>query len=221
MASLTNDQKDFLAHHNIPLSRLFDASGLARHEYSEIMRAEDKYFAYGVTECPKGHTLRSRPSYRRIGNCIQCGPATITFATRHYTPAYVYIAGSTASQLIKVGSSTEALNRLYIANLVGYADCSDWELLFLIHVQQAGRIENEVQSKLRPYQRQISFVRSGTRQVATECFACSYQQVYSKLATTLVGFGMLKGKQWRAERDILGKYEFDKLQGIEHSGSLT
>jgi hypothetical protein len=69
MAQLTTVQKDFLAHHSIPLSRVFDASGLARKKYAEIMREEEKYFVYGDTECQSGHTLRSRPSSRRIGNC--------------------------------------------------------------------------------------------------------------------------------------------------------
>lgn len=204
MAQLTKEQKDFLAHHNIPLSWVFDGPGLARREYSEIMRGDDKYFAYGVAKCLNGHTLRSRS-----GRCIQCRPISIALQMRNYRSAYVYIAGSRASQLIKVGSSTEAENRLYIANLVGYANCSDWELLFRIHVQQAGRIESDVQSKLRLYQRQINFIRSGTSQVARECFACSYQTVYSNLFLTLISFGIFKGEQWQAQRDILDNYELD------------
>jgi hypothetical protein len=170
MARLTKEQKVFLDRHNIPLSWVFDASGLARREYSEIMRGEDKYFAYGVTECLNGHTLRNRR-----GGCIQCNPASIAYQMQHYRSSCVYIAGSMASRLIKVGTSSEPNNRLYIANLDGYANSYDWQLLFLIHVQQAGKIESDVQSKLRPYQRRINFVRNGTEQVATEFFACSYQ----------------------------------------------
>jgi hypothetical protein len=148
MAQLTKEQYDFLAHHNIPLSWIFDASGLALGEYSEIMRGDDKYFAYGVARCLNGHTLRSRS-----GRCIQCRPISIAYQMRNYRSADMYIAGSRASQLIKIGSSTKAENRLYIANLVGYANYFDLELLFRTHVQQAGRIESDVQSKLGLYQR--------------------------------------------------------------------
>ncbi len=206
MARLTKEQEDFLAHHDIPLSSVFDASGLKRREYSEIMRGEDKDFAYGVTECLNGHTLRNRS-----GGCIQCRTSRIAFQMRHRRSSYVYIAGSLASQLIKIGSSNEPNNRIYIANLDGYANSSDWQPLFQIHVQQAGRIESDIQSKLRPYQRRINFVRNGSEQVATECFACSYEQAYSKLVTTLLGVGIFKGKQWRAPSETLARYEFGEL----------
>jgi T5orf172 domain len=174
------------------------------------MQEEEQYFAYGNIECPSGLTLRSRPSSRRIGNCIQCSPASIAFATLHYISSFVYVAGSLDGHLIKIGSSTAADNRLYTANLVGYASCSDWERLFCINVQQGARIESDVQSKLRPYQRQINFMRSGTRQTARECFACSYQQAYSQLTTTLRSCGELE-KAWQAERAILENYEFNKF----------
>jgi hypothetical protein len=139
------------------------------------------------------------------------GWLTIEFVKRNYRSAYVYIAGSRVSRLIKVGLSTEVHNRLYIANLVGYANCFDWELLSRVHVQQAAKIESEVQLKLRPYQRLVTFVRSGTRQTARECFACSYQEAYSSLAATLLGFGILEGTRWRAEPHVLDNYEFDKV----------
>jgi hypothetical protein len=211
MTKLTKDQKDFLAHHDIHLSLLFDASGLAPREYSEVMREDDKYFSYGVPECPRGHTLRSRAKPSRVGNCIQCNPATIAFARRHYRAADVYIAGSRAGKLLKIGLSTETDNRIYIANLDGYAGCSDWKPLVRVHVQQAGRIESTVQAKFRSYQKMIDFVRNGARQRALECFACSFRQAYTELVATLRDFAILDGKQWLAERYVLDNYEFDRL----------
>lgn len=206
MARLTEEQKDFLAYHNIPLNCMFDASGLARREYSDKMRVVEKYFAYGVTKCLNGHTLRSRS-----GACIQCNTSSIAFAMRYYRPSFVYIAGSTAGKLIKIGSSSDPYDRLYIANLDGYANSFDWQPLFYVYVQQAGRIESDTQSKLRKYQRRISFIRNGTIQDATECFACSYRQAHCNLYLTLISFGIIEAKQWQAERDTLDNYEFEEL----------
>ena len=176
MAQLNSIQKDFLAQHNIPLSWVFDASGFGRNEYSTLMRKEEKYFAYGVSQCLNGHTLR-----RRKGNCIQCRPANIAFELRHRAAAYVYIAGSMTSKLVKIGSSKDPSNRLYIANLDRYGGVFDWRLLYSVHVPQAGKIETDVQSTLRPYQRRIDFYRNGIEQVANECFVCGYHRAHFNL----------------------------------------
>jgi hypothetical protein len=205
VADLNLIQKNFLAQHNIPLSWVFDASGLRRNEYSTIMREEEKYFAYGVSQCLNGHELRSRK-----GNCIQCRPANIAFELRHHAAAYVYIAGSIIGKLIKIGSSKDPHNRLYIANLDSYAGLSDWQPLYSAYVPRAGKIETGVQSALSLYQRRIEFCRNGVEQVANECFACSYHRAHFWLCLTLLGDGIFKLKQWDAGRDTLEKYEFDE-----------
>jgi hypothetical protein len=114
-------------------------------------------------------------------------------------------------QLVKIGSSTEADNRLYIANLDGYAGCYDWQPLFRIHVENSGKVETSVQSKLKQYKKPINFVRNGNRQIAREVFACSYNLAYTELSTTLQIFGILETKPWRAEQHVLDNYEFDRL----------
>jgi hypothetical protein len=206
MRHLTELEKQFLAHHKIPLSRVFDATGLARREYSNIMRREDKYFAVGASECLNGHTLRTRS-----GNCIQCRPASIAFELRRYAPAYVYIAGSTASKLIKVGSSKDPTDRLYIANLDGYAGASDWNILFFVHVGQAGAVESEVQSRLRTYKKKIRFNRNGVEQEASECFSCNYSEAHSNLCLSLVDVGIFDARRWQADQSTIGRYEFNYL----------
>lgn len=203
MRQLTKDQKQFLAHHKIPSNWVFDATGLARREYSEIMRKEGKYFAFGASECLNGHALRTRS-----GNCIQCRPASIAFELRHYAPAYVYVAGSIASKLIKVGPSKDPNDRLYIANLDGYAGASDWNILFFIHVGQAGAVESEIRSRLRTYQKKILFHRNGVEQEATECFSCSYSQAHFNLCLSLIAVGISGSRQWQADKSTIRRYEF-------------
>ena len=205
MTKLTKLQKEYISRHNIPISWMFDASGLTRRRYHDLMKLEDKYFAYGVVPCKNGHSLRTRS-----GDCIQCFPASIRFQMRYFEVAYVYIAGSKQLKLIKIGSSKDPENRIYIANLDGheYAGASDWRLLFSMYVRQAGKIETDVHSQLRPFQRQISFCRNGTKQTATECYSCSYQKAYFNLYLSLIGAGIFEGPASEGRQDILDQYAF-------------
>jgi hypothetical protein len=64
------------------------------------------------------------------------------------TTPRLYIAGSMTSKLVKIGSSKDPNNRLYIANLDGYGGVFNWRLLYSVHVPQGGKIETNVQSTL-------------------------------------------------------------------------
>jgi len=59
MLEILESQKDFLDSHKIPLSQVFDASGMRTKDYQEYMKEYDYGYAVGVTACQKmGHTLR-------------------------------------------------------------------------------------------------------------------------------------------------------------------
>lgn len=68
LAKLTKEQKAFLDRVGVPLSRVFDASGMRTAEYKQAMRDLGMWVAYGASPCEaEGHTLRSR-----TGHCVQC-----------------------------------------------------------------------------------------------------------------------------------------------------
>src|SRR5690348_7499758 len=121
MAKLLKRDEQFLVRHGISLDLLFDASGMPTWKWKERMREEGKLFAYGV-RCFRGHSLKARS-----GNCIRCNTANIAFQMRSARSGYVYIARSASRKLTKVGySADDPWNRIYIANLEGYANAQDW-----------------------------------------------------------------------------------------------
>ncbi len=79
MISLTDEQLLFITEHKIPVEKVFDATGLKKSDYSEIMKSSDKWLAIGTIPCAKfNHTMRTRS-----GHCVQCNPAAINFFLRH------------------------------------------------------------------------------------------------------------------------------------------
>lgn len=125
MATLTDEQFKFLRSQNIPLSALFDATGMKKADYRLAMKSEEKSFAYGVTSCGKGeHTLRTR-----AGHCIQCNHSRIAYMLRHDARAYVYIAASAVGCLIKIGSSIDLAGRTDKLNRYQYGGQKDWQIL--------------------------------------------------------------------------------------------
>jgi hypothetical protein len=171
MAKLTTEQMVFLARHKIPLSRVFDATGLRPDDYRETMKQEDKLFACGVTPCDReGHTLRSR-----AGNCIQCDHANIAFMMRAAKPAEVYIAASRSKQLIKIGSSTDPDSRLGFLTLEAYGGADDWICVARVRCQRAGSVEFAAHSKLRDFLFPSTYMRSGRVQETYELFSCGYR----------------------------------------------
>ena len=51
MAELTLAQNSFLIHHKIPLSQVFDATGMKKEEYKELMKELGMTIAIGVNHC--------------------------------------------------------------------------------------------------------------------------------------------------------------------------
>lgn len=85
---MTEIEKEFINEMKIPRHFLFDAKGGAINSIVDEMRLNNNFFAYNTTPCQNaGHTIRDRDSH-----CIQCNPAHISFALRHYQYRYVYIS---------------------------------------------------------------------------------------------------------------------------------
>jgi hypothetical protein len=188
MADLSPEQLAFLRAQKIPMSSLFDASGMKNANYQLAMRSDGKSFAYGVTPCGKGgHTLRTR-----AGHCIQCDHSKIAFMLRHDARAYVYIAASHAGKLIKIGSTLDVADRQKKLNDYQYGGQTDWQILGIANSASAGRIESEAQAKLGRYAVLGEYIRSGRRQRCYELFRCNFADARDALKAALGAGGTLR-----------------------------
>ncbi len=181
MAELTKEQMSFLRDQKIPLSLMFNASGMRRADYQEVMRAEEKLFAYGVSACAKGgHTLRSR-----AGTCIQCDTAPIAYTLRHYGAAWVYVAGSLKRTLLKIGSSKDPEARVNELNRTGYGNTTDWDILAKVNCKHAGAVEFAVHKSLDSYFSPDQYQKQGKSQNSYELFRCGYSLARAALHSSL------------------------------------
>lgn len=178
---LTNEQLTFLMHHNIPLDKVMDATGLARTEYATFMSQEGMLVACGVTPCREaGHTLRTRK-----GHCAQCNPAAIAFLKRWNESASIYIAESVSKGLCKVGSASNAPKRIEQLNRIGYGEADDWSAFSIISVPGAGKIESLVHKELAGY-REIGKYRSHRYNAScVEIFECGPEFAFEALLDVL------------------------------------
>ena len=132
---LTNEQINFLNQYEVPIDKVFDATGMKRAEYRAVMKSIGAAVAIGVTPCSGfGHTMRNRS-----GHCVVCTPMYLTFQKRHEEQAQIYVASSKRSRLIKIGIAKDAQERMRQINYYGYGGNYDWEIMFVKTVKNAGK----------------------------------------------------------------------------------
>ena len=165
---LTFEQRAFLLHHDVPLDRVMDASGLPRKVYQALMSQEGLLVAYGVSACREmGHTMRTRK-----GHCVQCNPAALAFLKRWNESGYVYIAISEESGLCKVGTAKDVAARIRMLNQIGYGYTSDWAGRWQAEVSNAGQIEAAVQRRLVGYRETGGYISEAQGSRCMELFNC-------------------------------------------------
>jgi hypothetical protein len=206
MTTLDNSQIDFLTRHQISLGSVFDATGLGKKEYRPIMKSLGAAVATGVTPCAaKKHTLRTRS-----GHCIQCNPASIKFQERQAKRAYVYVSGSKNLRLLKVGYSADVPSRIDTLNQLGYAGTNDWEALYWVNLDEAGRIELEAHSGLAKYASPTQYKRDGNTVDCLETFSCGA----SEAINIVKGLSSGTVEDW-TNASVLSQYEFESVIGGE------
>lgn len=170
MAELTQEQLAFLTVHGIPLSSVFDASGMRKPAYQAAMEELGKSFAFGVTPCNRAmHRLRTR-----AGHCIQCDHSKIAYMLRYDAAAYLYIAASLKGKLIKVGCSGDVEQRRGMLNAYRYGGQSDWQILAFADCPAAGRLEFAVHCKLARFQVPGGYYQGGKERRCYELFRCNF-----------------------------------------------
>jgi hypothetical protein len=179
VARLTSKQIAFIKKHGFenPIDWSIDASGMTRVQFREALRRERRLFAYGLSPCPRGHTMRM------AGGCPECDTSYIAYAKRSRLPGYIYIAKS--GRLTKVGFSRDALNRLYIANLEGYAGEYNWRIRARVYSSTAGQKEFAVHRLLNSYRHRRAWERNGVELSPREVFNCTYDTAHAALISVL------------------------------------
>ena len=169
MAHLSPHQISFLESQNVPLSRVFDATGMTRSAYRAAMAELEMAIASGVTPCGAGrHTLRTR-----AGHCAQCNTHAIAFLLRHDDPGEVYVAHSRSALLVKIGTSKFAHARMSNLNSYGYGGASDWRVHFSAACSRAGRVEFSAHRKLYSHRVARTYVKTGRTVACGELFQCT------------------------------------------------
>ena len=169
ITKITKAQKAFLERMDVPLGRLFDATGMRPGDYKREMSALGMVVAIGVTPCSKaGHTMRTS-----AGHCAECRPANLAFHRRYDAPGEVYVARSHRGQITKVGSAQDAMERLRNLNSYKYGGADDWEIEFFETAQTAGRIEFAAHRILSKFMVEGSYFKEGRSIECREIFSCS------------------------------------------------
>ena len=203
MTKLDETQIDVLKRHRIPLSAVFDATGLGRSDCRSAMKELDKEVAIGVTPCGRrGHTLRTRS-----GHCLQCNPAAIAFQRRHSQYGYVYVVGSFRKKIIKIGSCSNPENRSSSLNEHGYGGASDWTLLYYAKVTAAGDVEYRAHNLLALYAAPTAYLRNRIAVDCLETFFCGA----SMAIEAIKNLSSNSEYSWRAAD--LDRFEFKEIEG--------
>jgi len=180
---------------------MFNANGINKSEYRQIMKELNKYVAFNVVACRKsGHTLRTR-----TGHCIQCDTARLAFIKRHVSKGIVYIAGSKEGEIMKVGYSKAVEVRQESLNRKKYAGYEDWVILFAIVSKYAGKIESMANMTLNKYAYKLEYYHNGEWQDSYETYTCTF----AKAKESVLKSCKACSSNYNIEIDYKGKlYEF-------------
>lgn len=182
MSELNHEQLEFFNHHKIPLSQVFDATGLRHKQYKTIMHQLGMIVAFGVTPCKKaGHTLRDKN-----GHCIQCGTHNLSFIRRFDKAGTVYVATSNNGGLTKIGTTQDIEERVNSLNAHEYGGCSDWEIQFSIYCEKAGRVELLAQQELSEYRISGSYEKQGKFVDCHELFDCFVNEAKHQIKLAII-----------------------------------
>jgi hypothetical protein len=183
MAKITKEQVLFLLEQNIPLNKVYDASGISSARYKREMKELGKEVAIGVTPCQKlGHTMRTR-----YGHCAQCNTHAFAYMRRYSETAYVYIAKSEHKKLLKIGVTNDIYRRESSLNSLGYGGTNDWRMRYETFCEKAGRVEKNTHEILfiLGYQTHATYIREGRAVCCEELFRCTLKQAVKALEKSL------------------------------------
>ena len=172
MAELTEHELHFLYTQRIDESAVMDCSSMQSHGYKWHMEQEGYLWCIAPKPCYAGHRLRSH-----AGHCIQCDTARIAFVKRHHDTAYIYIAGSLDSKVVKIGNAIWPERRVAALNTRNYGGITDWVMLYHAKYEEGGKIEFAAHGLLFGYRRGVK-----------EIFRCNYETAREALMQATQGY---------------------------------
>lgn len=178
MATLTQEQTDFLKSHHIPMDKTFDASGLSSKAYKAKMKENGTLVAYGTPPCPKGHTLRNKQA-----NCLQCNPHAVASIKRQATAGQLYIATAISENLLKISTAENASNIEQQLNQSQHAEISDWQIIYVADIASMGEIENQLQNHLADQQIKRKLTANSKAVKASEIYDIDIHEVLDLFKT--------------------------------------
>ena len=178
LSILTEKEREFIQHHGIAPSDIYDARGKIIKVYHE--EAKRQGCSYVVANpCPYGHRLKDRS-----GHCIECRPAGIAVRKRESGKGVVYVAVN--GKYTKVGmienninSIDEAINkREYRLNDEGgYGGRVGWKTIKYWQLEKnAGKVEREAQRLLEKFHIEKFYIHNSEVTNAKELFECTVQE---------------------------------------------
>lgn len=164
--NFNSEEIAFLEKYNISHEKVFDAMGMRKSVWTELISGGDYALAHRTTPCKKyGHTLRTR-----AGHCAQCNPANMNYQGRYHEKRNLYLAQSLRGDIFKVGISKNLKEINKTLNSQMYAGEWDWLIIWSECVDDAGRVEAAVKKMLAPYAVEVEHIRGGQLQKTTETF---------------------------------------------------
>ena len=173
---MNKETSEFFEKHNIDLKFTIDAmQNVINENFKNLMRSQNKYYAYNTNLCEKGHNIKSRSNH-----CLICDSYDIKIYKELYDSGFIYIAGSKKLKLIKIGSSkdnlTVAKRQLSLNDKKGYAETNDWKILVSYFCDKRGFHEKEIHKLLKPNEAVGYVYTKDDLTNATEIYRCSYKK---------------------------------------------
>jgi uncharacterized OB-fold protein len=182
LGGFTADEIQFLRDQSLSKDDVFEGPGLTGDERAAEAKRLNKPLIIG-TPCGKaGHRLLTRSHH-----CAQCNTAVLRYQARHTEKSAVYVAYSASNNLTKIGVSNEIAIRESKINFEGYAGATDWEVLFSIVVDEAGRVETAAQVHLARY------LSKKIYQTSKEAFSCGPLRAVNAVVDKIAEFGLAHG----------------------------
>lgn len=177
---LTKDELEFLRTQGLSPADVYDGRGQSSAAWKAGVRSAGKTVVLGSPCSSKGHRLRTRS-----GHCAQCDTAKLSYQKRHNTEGYIYIAGSKAAKLLKVGTCVDIEQRRRNLRNQVYGGISDWEMLFTAKVDAGGKVEGDALAHLSKFKVVRMYEKDGKKQEAAEMLKTSFSVALSVVQETL------------------------------------
>jgi hypothetical protein len=193
----------FLKAQNLTADDVYDGRNQSALTSRARARALKRTIVLGAPCRKAGHRLRTRS-----GHCVQCDTSKISYQHRYHAPGYIYIAGSQAARLIKIGTAIDIDQRLTNLRNQEYASIRDWVMLYTARVKNGGEVERHALCLLKHCQVIRTYDKDGSPQDATELLRTGFSEAWDAMQTAIKASGA--SEQWRSpkwkEYQFINKY---------------